>query len=257
MNTRDSALAPSSLSSNPLPCPYSRTRPTLERDYLHLSHTQDPSVSHPLATHPTPPSMSSLQPPSLPAWDFDDLLSGSEPEVDFSRQPYELQQQSVRKPSSKRTTSTDNAAGGGGGGVSPLPAGPIPQGPNRPRSAGRADSSTAPFFPHEGEALMQRSSSTLQQQPPHQPSQQQQAFQPAPSSSPIKASRARSSSGTGLNRSQTLLSHSASPYRSSQELSRLLAKSPSSRKLGGGADGRAEDDARLEAGRRKARVTLE
>lgn len=205
--------------------------------------------------------MSSLQPPSLPAWDFDDLLSGSESEVDFSRQPYELQQQSVRKPSSNRTTSTDNAAGGGGyGGVSPLAAGPIPQGPNRPRSAGGANSSssTAPYFPREGEVLMQRSSSTLQQQPPHQPSQRQQASasQPAPSS-PIKASRARSSSGTGLNRSQTLLSHSASPYRSSQELSRLLAKSPSSRKLGGGADGRAEDDARLEAGRRKARVTLE
>lgn len=181
-----------------------------------------------------------------PAWDFEE--STSEAEIDYARlQPFELAQASLRPRPSKRS-STQHQHLSSGLALHAL----IPAGPNQPlRERSRSFGAALGHSPPVDEDVRRGTTS-----PATAAQQQQDAQAPASGGSPMRP-RPRSSSTSGLNRSQTLLSHSASPLRSSQELSRLLAKSPSSRKLGGGADGRAEDDARLEAGRRKARVTIE
>jgi hypothetical protein len=193
---------------------------------------------------------------SHPSWDFED--SASEAEIDYNTlQPFELAQQSLR-PERKRSALPSSAL---------PPSQPIPTGPNQPgmqRSKSFGDVlGGRPAGGLVEEDVRRGTSTTAAGDGGGVPLADAVGQQPTTSSpsvppgSPIRPVRPRAASGSGLNRSQTLLSHTASPQRSSHELSRLLAKSPSSRKLGGGADGRTEDDARLEAGRRKARVTLE
>jgi len=63
--------------------------------------------------------------------------------------------------------------------------------------------------------------------------------------------------GAGLERSGTLLSHGVGPVKNGKELNRILGKGEDGRKVVGGANGKTEEDVRLEAGRRKARVEIE
>ncbi|KAL7408936.1 hypothetical protein BDY24DRAFT_246377 [Mrakia frigida] len=63
--------------------------------------------------------------------------------------------------------------------------------------------------------------------------------------------------GGGLERAGTLLSHGVGPIRNGKELNRILGKGEDGRKVVGGANGKGEEDVRLEAGRRKGRVEID
>lgn len=206
-----------------------------------------------------------MPPFSHPSWDFED--SASEAEIDFNDlQPFELAQQSLR-PERKRSAHVGgphpptSALASSSSSSQAIPAGPNQPGMQRSRSFGDVLGGRPTTAGVEEDVRRGASTTVLGNVPAlSSPVGQQQPTTSSgapPCASPVRPVRPRAASGSGLNRSQTLLSHTASPQRSSHELSRLLAKSPSSRKLGGDADGRADDDARLEAGRRKARVTLE
>lgn len=112
-----------------------------------------------------------------------------------------------------------------------------------------------PFTP----AGPQRSQSAFsqQQQQPHQHQLRPSGLRTQSDGSADRARPRSLSLGGGLERQGTLLSHGVGPVRNGQELNRILGKGQDGRKVVGGANGKREEDVRLEAGRKKARVEIE